>query len=77
MVFAAKGDLHQYLTSINPVYARYVDVLWENEMNCTAQLGAASAASLQTLGVTNPAHAEHIIAESKAQGKWSSVAHTV
>ena len=71
MVFEAKNELEQYLTSINPIYAKYTDVLWAKEVNSISQLGDASLTVLQAYGVENLVHAGNIIAQSKATGKWS------
>ena len=71
MVFEAKNELKEYLTSINPIYARYTECLWANEVNCVAQLGNASLPVMHALGVESPIHAGDIIAQSKATGKWS------
>ena len=73
MVFEAKNDLQQYLTSINPFYTKYTEGLWANEVNSISQLGDASLTVLQACGVENPVHAGNIIAQSTAPGKWSSV----
>ncbi len=72
MVFEAKNGLQQYLSSINPIYAKYTEGLWANEVNSISQLGDASLTVLQC-GVENPVHAGNIIAQSRAPGKWSSV----
>ena len=72
MVFEAKNDLQQYLSSINPIYAKYTEGLWANEVNSISQLGDASLTVLQACGVENPVHAGNIIAQSKAPGKCNS-----
>ena len=72
MVFEAKNELKQYLSSINPLYAKYTECLWAKEVNSTAQLGYASVPVMHACGVENPFHAGDIIAQSKALGKWSS-----
>lgn len=72
MVFEAKNDLQQYLSSINPIYAKYTEGLWANEVNSVSQLGDASLTVLQACGVENPVHAGNIIAQSKAPGKCNS-----
>ena len=71
MIFEAKIELKQYLSSINPIYAKYTEGLWASEVNSISQLGDASLTVLQACGVENPAHAGNIIARSKAPGKWS------
>jgi len=71
MVFEAKNELEQYLSSINPVYAKYTECLWAKEVNSAAQLGNASVPVMHACGVENPVHAGDIIAQSKATGKWS------
>jgi len=71
MVFKAKNELEQYLTSINPIYAKYTEDLWAKEVNSAAQLGNASVPAMHACGVQNPVHAGDIIAQSKATGKWS------
>ena len=71
MVFKAKNELEQYLTSINPIYAKYTEGLWANEVNSAAQLGNASVPAMHACGVENPVHAGDVIAQSKATGKWS------
>ena len=73
MVFEAKNELQQYLSSINPIYAKYTEELWANEVNSISQLGDASLTVLQACGIENPVHAGKIIAQSRAPGKWSSV----
>ena len=73
MVFEAKNELQQYLTSINPTYTKYTEDLWANEVNSISQLGDASLTMLHECGVKNSFHAANIIAQSKAPGKWSSV----
>ena len=77
MLFEAKNDLQQYLSSINPIYAKYTDGLWANEVNSVSQLGDASLMVLQACGIKNPVHAGNIIAQSKAPGKSSSVSYIV
>ena len=72
MIFMAKNELMQYLTSINPIYAKYTEGLWAEEVNSAAQLGNASVPVMHACGVKNPVHAGDIIAQSKATGKWSS-----
>lgn len=76
MIFEAKNELQQYLTSINPIYAKYTEGLWAKEVNAAAQLANASLTVLQACGVENPVHAGNIIAQSRAPGKWSSVSYT-
>ncbi len=71
MVFEAKNELKQYLSSINPMYAKYTECLWAKEVNSAAQLGNASVPVMHACGVENPVHAGDIIAQSKATGKWS------
>ena len=71
MIFKAKNELQQYLTSINPIYAKYTESLWAHEVNSISQLGDASLTVLQACGVENLVHAGNIIAQSKATGKWS------
>ena len=71
MIFEAKNELKQYLSSINPLYAKYTEGLWASEVNSISQLGDASLTVLQACGVENPVHAGNIIARSKAPGKWS------
>ena len=74
MIFEAKSELQQYLTSINPIYTKYTEDLWANEVNSISQkLGDASLTILHGCGVKNPFHAANIIAQSMAPGKWSSV----
>ena len=73
MVFAAKNELQQYLIYINPIYAKYTEGLWANEVNSISQLGDASLKVLQACGVKNTVHAGNIIAQSKTPGKWSFV----
>ena len=70
MVFQAKNELQQYLTSLNPLYAKYTEGLWVEEV-AAAQLGNASVPIMHACGVENPLHAGNIIAQSKATGKWS------
>ena len=71
MVFEAKNELQQYLTSINPIYAEYTEGLWADEVSFIFQLGDASLTVLQACGIENVVHASNIIAQSKATGKWS------
>ena len=71
MIFKAKNELQQYLTSINPIYAKYTESLWAHEVNSISQLGDASLTVLQACGIENRVHAGNIIAQSKATGKWS------
>ena len=71
MIFEAKNELELYLSSINPMYVKYTEDLWAEEVNSTAQLGNASVSVLHACGVKNPVHAGDIIAQSKATGKWS------
>ena len=71
MIFKAKNELTQYLTSINPIYAKYSEGLWAEEVNSAAQLGNASVPVMHACGVKNPVHAGDIIAQSKATGKWT------
>lgn len=73
MIFEAKNELQQYLTSINPIYTKYTEGLWANEVNSISQLGDASLTVLQACGVDNPVHAGNIIAQSMAPGKWSFI----
>ena len=77
MIFEAKYELQQYLTSINPLYAKYTEGLWANEVNSISQLGDASLTVLQACGVENPVHGGNIIAQSNGPGKWSFVSHIV
>ena len=79
MNFEAKNELQQYLSSINPLYAKYTEGLWANEVNSVSQLGDAPLTVLQACGVKNPIHASNIIARSKANapGKWSSLSYIV
>ena len=42
MLFKAKNELKQYLTSINPIYAKYTEGLWAEEVNSSAQLESQS-----------------------------------
>ena len=77
MVFEAKNELQQYLISINPIYAKYTEGLWANEVNSISQLGDASLTVLQACGVKNPVHAGNIIAQSRAPGKRSSFSYIV
>ena len=72
MIFEAKQELQRYLTCINPIYAKYAENLWANEVNSNSQLGDASLTVLQACGVENLLHAGNIIAQSKAPGKQSS-----
>ena len=72
MVFEAKKELQQYLTCINPIYAKYAENVWANEVNSISQLGDASLTVLQACGVKNPVHAGNIIAQSQAPSKQSS-----
>ena len=72
MIFEAKNELLQYLSSINPNYAKYTEGLWANEVNSISQLGDASLTVLQSCGVENPVHAGNIIARSEAAGKCNS-----
>ena len=76
MFFEAKNELQQYLSSINPMYAKYTEGLWANEVNSSSQLGDASLTVLQACGVENPVHAGNIIAQSRASGNLSSVSYT-
>ena len=71
MIFEAKKELQQYLACINPIYAKYSENLWANEVNSISQLGDASLTVLQACGVENPVHAGNIIAQSQAPGKQS------
>ena len=71
MLFKAKNELEEYLTSINPIYAKYTEDLWAYEVNSVSQLGDASLTALQACGIQNLVHAGNIIAQSKASGKWS------
>lgn len=64
MVFEAKDELRQYLSSINNIYADYTERLWANEVNSISMLGDASLTDLQAFGVENPMHARNIIAHS-------------
>ena len=77
MVFEAENELQQYLSSVNPIYAKYTEGLWANEVNSISQLGDASLTVLQACGVENPVHAGNIIAQSNGPGKWSFVSHIV
>ena len=77
MVFKAKNELKQYLTSINPIYAKYTEGLWANEVKSISQLGNASLTILQACGVQDLVHAGNIIAQSKAPGKWSCCSITL
>ena len=72
MVFKAKNELQQYFTSLNPIYAKYTEGLWAEEVNSAAQLGNASVPIMHACGVKNLVHAGDIIAQSNATGKWSS-----
>ncbi len=72
MVFEAENELQQYLSSINPIYAKYTEGLWANEVNSISQLEDASLTVLQACGVENQVHAGNIIARSKATGKCNS-----
>ena len=38
MVFEAKNELQQYLTSINPMYAKYTEGLWANDSTLSLSL---------------------------------------
>ena len=71
MVFKAKNELEQHLTSINPIYAKYTEGLWAKEVNSAAQLGNTSVSAMHACGIENPMHAGDIIAQSTATGKWS------
>ena len=71
MVFEAKNELKDYLSSINPVYAKYTECLWAKEVNSAVQLGNADVPGMHACGVENPIHAGDIIAQSKATGRWS------
>ena len=71
MIFKAKNELEQYLSSINPIYAKYTEDLWAKEVNSVAQLGYASVPAMHACGIENPIHAGDIIAQSKPTGKWS------
>ena len=71
MVFKAKNELKQYLTPINPIYAKHTEDLWANQVNAISQLGHASLTVLQACGVANLIHAGNIIAQSKATGQWA------
>ena len=42
MVSKANNELKQYLTSSNPIYAKYTEGLWVEEVNSAAQLGSQS-----------------------------------
>ena len=77
MFFEGKNELQQYLGSINPIYAKYTEGLWANEVNSVSQLGNASLPVMQACGVQNTVHAGDIIAQSKAPGKWSPVSYIV
>ena len=71
MVSEAKNELKQYLSSFNPIYAKYTECLWAKEVNSAAQLGNASVPVMHAFGIETPVHAGDIIAQSKAKGKWS------
>ena len=73
MVFEAENELQQYLSSVNPIYAKYTEGLWANEVNSISQLGDASLTVLQACGVENRVHAGNIIARSKAPGYCDTV----
>lgn len=77
MLFEAKNELQQYLSSINPNYAKYVEALWANGINSLAQLGNASVPGMHACGIENTIHAQDIIAQSKTPGKCSSVLYIV
>ncbi len=70
--FKVESELEQYLSGINPLYVRYTEGLWANEVTSTSQLGNASVTSMLICGIRNPIHAEDIIAQSKPAGKRSS-----
>ncbi len=42
MVSQANNELKQDLTSSNPIYAKYTEDLWVEEVNSAAQLGSQS-----------------------------------
>ena len=42
MLFKAKNEHKQYLTSINPIYAKYTEGLWAEEVSSSAQLESQS-----------------------------------
>ena len=75
MIFEAKNELKQYLSSINPIYAKYTEVLWASEVNSISQLGDASLTVLQACGVENPVHAGNIIARSSLLGELKLKCH--
>jgi hypothetical protein len=40
MVFKARNELKQYPNSINPIYAKYTECLWAEEVKFAAQFGS-------------------------------------
>lgn len=67
MVCEARNEFKQCLSSINPIYASYTDLLWAKEVNSAAQLGNAYVPVMHACGVENPIHAGDVIAQSKLQ----------
>ena len=67
MVFEAEDELKQYLTSINPMYAKYTARLWAEEVNSAAQLGNASLPVMHAFGVKNPFHAGDSLPSQRQQ----------
>ncbi|DBA96038.1 TPA: hypothetical protein ACH3X1_001539 [Trebouxia sp. C0004] len=73
MVFEAKNELKQYLSSTNLMYAKSTDCLRAKEVSFAAQLGNVSVPVMHACGVENPVHAGDIIAQSKSSGPISAV----
>ncbi len=59
MVFKAKNELEQYLTSINPIYAKYTEGLWAEEVNFAAQLGSQTCMHMVDIYDRNAVPAAH------------------
>ena len=59
MVFKAKHELKQYLTSIDPIYAKYTEGLWAEEVKVAAQLGSQSYMHMVDIHDRNAVPAAH------------------
>ena len=59
MLFTAKNELKQYLTSINPICAKYTEGLWADEVNSAAQLGSQSCMHMIDIYDRNAVPAPH------------------